>query len=266
MSTVRELTVPWFLDRPRPGLDDPSRDPDSPSRLAEAVPAAGDALHAVAPIHREIAAFTAGAVRDGDLPLVVAGDCCAAIPVAAGLQRAGVEPALVWLDAHADFNTHATSPSGFLGGMPLAMLTGRGDSSMLDAVGAVPLPEHRVRLGDARDVDPAEAEALAASGVVTASSLDALLATLDEGAPVHLHLDCDVVTSDEVPAQSYPVAGGPSAAEVEAFLAALAARTRIVAVSVCAWDPVLDADGESARTSRRCIDAACGTTRGSADR
>ena len=257
MSTVRELTVPWFLDRPRPGLDGSASEPER-TRRVEAVPATGDALHAVAPVHREIAAFTADAVRDGDLPLVVAGDCCAAIPVAAGLQRAGVRPALVWLDAHADFNTFETSPSGFLGGMPLAMLTGRGDPSMLDAVGATPLAENRVRLGDARDVDPAEAEALAASGVVTASDLDALLATLDEGVPVHLHLDCDVVTSEEVPAQSYPVPGGPRASEVEAFLAALAARTRIVAVSVCAWDPGLDADGESARIGRRCIDAACG--------
>ena len=257
MSTVRELTVPWFLDRPRPGLDGSASEPER-TRRVEAVPVTGDALHAVAPVHREIAAFAADAVREGDLPLVVAGDCCAAIPVAAGLQRAGIEPALVWLDAHADFNTFETSPSGFLGGMPLAMLTGRGDPSMLDAVGATPLPEDRVRLGDARDVDPDEAEALAASGVVTASDLDALLATLDEGTPVHLHLDCDVVTSEEVPAQSYPVPGGPSAAEVEAFLAALAARTRIVAVSVCAWDPALDADGESARMSRRCIDAACG--------
>ena len=265
MSAVRELTVPWFLDRPRPGLDDSVPDPER-ARLVGAVPASGDALHAVAPIHREIAAFTADAVRAGDLPLVVAGDCCAAIPVAAGLQRGGVAPALVWLDAHADFNTHATSPSGFLGGMPLAMLTGRGDSSMLDAVGAVPLPDARVRLGDARDVDPAEAEALAASGIVTTSNLDALLATLDEGASVHLHLDCDVVTSDEVPAQSYPVAGGPRAAEVEAFLRALAARTRIVAVSVCAWEPALDADGKSARIGRRCIDAACGRAGKSADR
>ena len=101
------------------------------------------------------------------------------------------------------------------------MLTGRGDLAMLDALDATPLADARVRLGDARDLDDAEGEALAVSGIRRASRLDALLETLPDGAAVHLHLDCDVITSDEVPAQSYPVAGGPSAAEVERFLRAL---------------------------------------------
>ena len=82
----------------------------------------------------------------------------------------------------------------------------------------------------------------------TASRLEDLLATLEPGAPVHLHFDCDVITSAEVPAQSYPVTGGPGAAEVEGFLAALATRTSIVAVSVCAWDP-------RARSGRRVREA-----------
>ena len=258
---IRELSVPWFLDRPRVGLAPGPTDvlpaPDRARQAVDAVPADGDTTGAVLPIHREIAAFTSDAVREGSLPLVVAGDCCAAIPVAAGVQRAGRQAELVWLDAHGDFNTPATSPSGFLGGMPLAMLTGRGDLAMLDALGMTPLADGRVRLGDARDLDPGEADALAGSGVRVATDLDTLLATLDDGAAVHLHLDCDVITSAEVPAQSYPVAGGPGAAEVEAFLRSLAARTTIVAVSVCAWDPALDEDGRSARICRRCIDAAC---------
>jgi len=259
---IRELTVPWFLDRPRLGLatgpDDVVSVPDRQRHSVAAIPSEGSTAEAVAPIHREIAAFVAEAVRDDDLPLVIAGDCCAAIPVAAGLQRAGVRAELVWLDAHGDFNTPATSPSGFLGGMPLAMLTGRGDLAMLDALGATPLADERVRLGDARDLDAAEGDTLSASGVQVASRLDALLATLAEGAVVHLHFDCDVVTRSEVPAQSYPVDGGPGVAEVETFLAALAARTTIAAISVCAWDPSLDEDGRSARLCRRCIDAACG--------
>ena len=251
---IRELTVPWFLDRPRPGLEGPV---SSWARTALAVPAGGDTTRAVAPVHREIAAFVVDTLADGDVPLVVAGDCCAAIPVVAGWQRAGITPALVWLDAHGDFNTPATSASGFLGGMPLAMLTGRGDLAMPRAVGAVPLADGHVHLGDARDLDPPEVEALAASGVHVAARLDALLATLADDVPVHLHFDCDLITSEEVPAQSYPVAGGPRAIEVETFLRALAVRNRIVAVSVCGWEPSLDADGRSARLCRRCIDAAC---------
>ncbi len=261
-SMKRELTVPWFLDAPRPGLDASA---SGPTRRCGAVPGAGDKMSAVAPIHREIAAFTEDTVGAGDVPVIVAGDCCASIAVVAGLQRALprrgiVEPVLVWLDAHGDFNTPATSASGFLGGMPLAMLTGRGNLAMLDALGATPLPDERVRLGDARDLDPPERETLDASAIRRAACLGDLLGTLAEGAPVHLHFDCDVITSADVPAQSYPVPGGPGAAEVESFLAGLAARTSILAISVCAWDPALDADGESARLCRRCLAAALDPT------
>jgi len=57
---------------------------------------------------------------------VQAGDCVAALGVVAGLQRRGIDPHVVWLDAHGDFNTWETSPSGFLGGMPLPRLPGAG--------------------------------------------------------------------------------------------------------------------------------------------
>ncbi len=59
-----------------------------------------------------------------------AGDCVASLGVAAGLQRAGIEPSVAWLDAHGDFNTWETTPSGFMGGMPLAVLAGLGDQSI----------------------------------------------------------------------------------------------------------------------------------------
>ena len=54
-----------------------------------------------------------------ELPvMVVSGDCTTSLAVIAGLQRAGRDVGIVWIDAHGDFNTEATTPSGYLGGMP----------------------------------------------------------------------------------------------------------------------------------------------------
>jgi arginase len=52
--------------------------------------------------------------------------------VLAGLQRAGLEPMVVWLDAHGDFNTDETTITGYVAGMPIAMITGRGNQSRAD--------------------------------------------------------------------------------------------------------------------------------------
>lgn len=69
----------------------------------------------------------AQAISRHSLPLlVVSGDCTTSLGVIAGLQRAGRDPGLVWVDAHGDFNTEATSPSGYLGGLPLALAVGIG--------------------------------------------------------------------------------------------------------------------------------------------
>ena len=250
--STREHVTPWFLDEPRPGLAALARRGAS---VGAARPGPGSTWSAVGPLHCEIRDFTAHTLAAGDVPVVVAGDCCAAIPVVAGLQRAGADATLVWLDAHGDFNTARTSASGFLGGMPLAMLVGRGDPRLMDAVGARPVPEDRIHLGDARDLDPPEARALAASAVRRAGTLDALLAAVASGSTVHVHLDCDVIDGEEVPAQAYPVPGGPSAAEVEAFCRALAARVEVAAVSVCAWHPGRDPDGASEAACLRCLDA-----------
>src|SRR5512136_997268 len=95
-------------------------------------------------LHQPLAEFTAQTVLHGDRPVSLAGDCCTPLGVLAGLQQAGLVPVLLWLDAHGDFNTWETTPSGFLGGMPLAMLVGRGDQTMAQAVGLRPLPESRV--------------------------------------------------------------------------------------------------------------------------
>ena len=66
-------------------------------------------------LHEALARVVEKSIGKGKLPVSLAGDCVSSIGVTAGLQRAGVNPFLIWFDAHGDFNTWETSPSGFLG-------------------------------------------------------------------------------------------------------------------------------------------------------
>ncbi len=207
-------------------------------------------------VHRPIAAFVRGAAGRGARPVSVAGDCGASLPVMAGLQQAGLAPVLVWLDAHGDFNTAETSPSGFLGGMPLAMMVGRGDLALARESGLIPVPEADVWLVDARDLDPLEAEAVAASDLNRCGLRD--LAGLAFDRPVHLHIDNDVVDAREVPANNYPVPGGPGLEETLRALAGFAASNRIAAVSLSGWNGRLEGAGRTARACARLLGAALG--------
>jgi len=193
------------------------------------------------PRDRMIALFRrlADRVADGT-SLVYAGDCMAPLGALAGLRRRGVTPFVVWLDAHGDFNTPETTPSGYVGGMPLAMLTGRGDPTIVRALGLEALDTARVILSDARDLDPEEGVALKASGVrlCSDSEIADIAALVPSETPVYLHLDVDVVTPAEMPALRFPAAGGPSLERVERALETLARTRSIVCTTVaCTWDP-----------------------------
>jgi arginase len=90
------------------------------------------------------------------IPMIMAGDCTACVGAMKGLEAQS--PHVLWYDAHGDYNTPETSPSGFLGGMPLAAMVGRGSQWMLEGVKMTPIAEERVVLIDARDLDPEEAQ------------------------------------------------------------------------------------------------------------
>ncbi len=251
------LVTPYFFDRPEPVLVAAAGDgvavtindgPEPRDRSAAAL----------APLHGQIRRFVAESAGRGGLPVSVAGDCLASLPVMAGLQWAGLVPQLVWLDAHGDFNTPETSPSGFLGGMPLAMMVGRGPRDWARAAAVHPLAEHDVWLIGARDLDPLEAAALGSSAV-RRGTIDTLCA-LRLGRPVHLHVDNDVLDATEVPANNYPVANGPMLEQVIAACTEFAAVNRVAAISFSGWTGALDPDGGTAQTCRRLLDrvvAAC---------
>jgi arginase len=236
------ILTPFFLDQPSPGLEaiaQPGWNINNP-----ALPD-GNVKARLSSLHQPIADFVAGAIARGERPVSIAGDCCTAIGVLAGLQRAGLDPLLIWLDAHGDFNTWETTPSGFLGGMPLAMLVGRGEQTLVQVAGLLPLSESQVILTDGRDLDPGERQALAGSDVIHLADSCSLLEHTAYDRPVHIHFDTDIIDPNDAPAMSYPAPGGPTAVDLQAIFRALAIKGQITAVSMSTWNPELDADGRS---------------------
>ena len=95
----------------------------------------------------------ASAAGHGACPVVVSGDCTTALSTMAGLQRAGIDAANVWLDAHGDVQTLETTASGYLGGLPLRLLVGYRPGLIAAGLGLRSVPEHRIVLVGARDLD-----------------------------------------------------------------------------------------------------------------
>ncbi len=245
----RFLLTPYFLDRPEPGLRPLA---GAGWEINDGELPAGELLARVAARNAAIAPWVAQVVAAGARPVSLAGDCLAAIPVLAGLQRAGIDPLLVWFDAHGDFNTFETTPSGFLGGMPLAMLVGRGEQAVCRAVGVRPIAETQVILTDARDLDrPGEAAAVAASQIVHLPQVGLLVGHPLGQRPIWVHFDTDVLRPEDAPAQNYLAPGGPSRDELAGVFQALRASGRVVAVSVSCWNPAADGGGATARV---CLD------------
>ncbi len=241
----RTIVTPYFLERPVPQLADMAE----PGWMVNDPGFSGDGEQVrLASTHRPIADFVADTLSAGDRPVSIAGDCCSTIGVMAGLQRAGVEPTLVWIDAHGDFNTWETSPSGFLGGMPLAMIVGLGEQTMPRSVGLTPHATSKVLLSDGRDLDPGEADLLNGSDVIVVPGLNDLMGMLPDG-PLYVHFDADVIDAREAPAHNYPVPGGPSSQQVQNVFARLGSTGRVVAASMSAWNPDFDQDGRTGALS-----------------
>ena len=238
------IFTPFFLDQPFADLDDmvaPGWNVNRPT-LPE-----GDTLARMAALYNPLADAVEAALEMGERPISIAGDCCASLGMYAGLARAGIKPSLIWFDAHGDFNTPETTPSGFLGGMPLAWLVGRGDQTLPLALDFKPLPEWHVILTDARDLDPLEAEAVESSALSHLPAVtDLERAPLPMG-PIWVHFDVDVIDVVEAPAVSYPAEGGPSVRVLGEVFQKLAASRQVEAVSVSLWNPELDVDGRTQR-------------------
>jgi arginase len=227
------IVSPWHLDEYIPDFPVPEG-----TRATINPPLPGDDVRTrMRVLHRAVA----DVVAEADRPLVLSGDCPVGIAVAAGLQHRHRELAVVWLDAHGDFNTPAITVSGYLGGMAIALLTGRAPELFADALGLRPVPEQNVVLADARDLDPAERDALIASQVrripATADALRTALSELRD-LPVYLHVDVDILDSSEVSGLRFPSGPGPTLGDIENCLTTITTSANVIAASLaCAWLP-----------------------------
>jgi arginase len=175
------------------------------------------------------------ALTAGLFPVLLASDCSICLTTLPTVLRHHPEARVVWLDAHGDFNTPETTPSGFLGGMCLAAACGRWDAGLDDGV----LDPARVVMTGVRDLDGGERVELERAGVGTAPP-DKLAGAL-EGEEVYVHLDLDVLDPSVFPAQ-FPAAGGLSSEGLRDLLGELAEATQVIGLEITAFEAPEDDD------------------------
>jgi len=246
------ILTPFFLDQRVPGLESLNQ---INWHLNTAPLPDGDQQERMAILHVNLAHRVRKSLKMGKRPASIAGDCCTAIGVLAGIQQAGYDPQLIWCDAHGDFNTWETTPSGFLGGMPLAMLTGRGEQRLPEAVNLRSIPEKEVILTDARELDPAEAKALKASNIIHLPDITQLLNYPLSNRPLYIHFDTDIIDPNEAPAMNYPSPNGPSVRQLKQVFQHLNQCRSILAVSMSCWNPDLDKNGQTRKRSLELLNA-----------
>jgi len=178
------------------------------------------------------------ALVDDAVPVLVAGQCPIALTTLPVVARHRPDARILWLDAHGDFNTPATSPSAFLGGMSLAGACGLWDAGL----GQPAVSPDRIVLCGIRDLDPTEGEALDRSpATVIGAAIETLvyLANALDGAPAFVHLDLDVLDPSVMPAE-HPADGGLSAEKLYDLLDAVADASEVVGIEItCLEDPAL---------------------------
>lgn len=190
---------------------------------------------------RTLADAVAASLEEGARCLVVGGECTLVAGTIPGALTVEPDLALVYFDAHGDFNTLATTPSHFVGGMCLAHVCGKRIAPLLWP-GARSIAEDHVALVGARDLDPGEVGNVAASKLrqiafdPQRSDAPGLLAFARKR-PLWIHIDIDVVDPAQVPAVDFPVAGGPSLRALLDVLTALAGVATVRGVEICGYDP-----------------------------
>jgi arginase len=210
--------------------------------------------------------------REGYFTVGLLATCPSMPGLIAGLQRSGpsrepIRIGMLWLDAHPDFNTPETTRSGSLGGMPVAVATGRALQRLrLDAKLDPPLPDAHVVMGGVRLTDPLEQQLLDDSRIEQLSVDDlrhatpAVFAELDRLAritdKIYVHIDMDVLDEREVMAHQNKVPGGPSSGELAALFEKIFTRYPKASAIGFATIPSPDESGVALAAVNRMIAAA----------
>mgnify|MGYP001283431825 CR=1 FL=1 len=201
-------------------------------------------------------------LRLGRMPIVLGGDHSLAIgsigAVARHCRDTGRKLRVLWLDAHADFNTSALTPSGNLHGMPVAVLCGHGPRALVDIGGAAPVLQPRqVRQIGIRSVDPGEKRLVHDAGLEVFDmryidehgmrhAMELALATLDAATHLHVSFDVDFLDPEIAPGVATTVPGGPTYREAQLCMEMVADSGRLASLDVMELNPALDVRNRTA--------------------
>jgi arginase len=197
------------------------------------------------------------ALSRGSVPLVLGGDHSVAVGTVSGVSQyfrgRGQAAGLIWLDAHADMNTPASSPSGNVHGMPLACILGMGPPELTGLSGYRPMiAAHNAVIVGLRDVDQLEKPHVRESGikVYTMRDIDerglrtvmeeAIRLASDGTAGFHLSLDMDFVDPQHAPGVGTPVRGGSTYREAHLAMEMICDCGQMVSMEVVEVNPVID--------------------------
>jgi arginase len=233
--------------------DDPQQisKPDTESPRARNLPGVLKSVEALKPRVEQ-------AVKSGALPLILGGDCSIALGTVAGARRYFRNIGMIYMDADADLNTPATTPSGCLDGMVVSHLTGRGAPELVRFWSEPFLVrEPDLALFGVSRLDPPEEAVLANSplrrylvadvkrlGPATAAKT-ALERIRGNGNEFILHFDVDVIS--DFAATNYPSSNGLSFEEVREALLVFSQQKNLAAIELTAYNPTKDSDGAAAR-------------------
>jgi len=229
-------------------------------------------IDCIIPMGRRVAGAVATSVQGGHFPLVLGGDhslSVGSIRGAAKRKKLGV----IWIDAHADFNTHETTPSGNIHGMPLAALCGLGDARLVSLWDETPpvLDPRRVAVIGARDLDPGEKDNLRSAGVMVqgmeqvdrfgmVAALEKAIERVSRDADgIYLSFDMDALDPLHAPGVGTPVPGGLSFREAHLVCEVVAETGKLIGMEIVEVNPILDVQNQTATLAVEFIRSALGS-------
>jgi arginase len=213
-------------------------------------------------------------LRAGRLPIMLGGDHCLGIgsisAVARHCRDTGKRLRVLWLDAHADFNTATLTPTGNLHGMPVACLCGHGPDELTRIGGHTPaLSPQDIRQIGIRSVDAGEKRFVHAEGIEVFDmryidengmrhTMAQALAGLDEQTHLHVSLDVDFLDPDIAPGVGTTVRGGPNYREAQLCMEMIADTGRLASLDVVELNPALDVRNQTAELAVDLIESLFG--------
>lgn len=228
-------------------------------------------LEPIVQVSEELANAVTAALQDEEFPLVLGGDHSIALGSITGVARVHSDIGVIWVDAHGDFNTHETTPSGNIHGMILGALVGLGHPRLTGVGGWSPkLHTQTIVIVGARDLDPKEQELLRqqAIHVFTMTDIDqrGMSDVMREAVEIasqanngfHLSLDMDSLDPREAPGVGTPVRGGLTYREAHLAMEVIATSGRMVSMDAVEVNPILDRENATAHLAVELILSALG--------